>query len=71
MAKSKKPGATWKGHVSTEVKYRYDAKTYSKIMLRIRMDGTDGFTKEQVESAAKQAGTSVNAWILEAIQNKL
>lgn len=71
MAGSKKPGETWKGHVSQEVKSRYEAKTYSKILVRIRQDGGDGCTADQVRAAAKAAGMSVNAWIVEAIRDKL
>lgn len=71
VTKSKKPGETWKGHVSQAVKTRYEAKTYAKILVRIRQDGADGLQKEQIESAAKQAGQSVNQWIIEAIKDKL
>jgi len=71
MSPSKKPGETWKGHVSQEVKGRYEAKTYNKILLRIRQDGADGCTKSQIEAAAKASGMSLNAWIMEAIRDKL
>ena len=49
----------------------YEARTYSKIMLRIRTDGADGFDAEQIRHAAEQSGQSVNAWILDAIRSKL
>lgn len=71
MAPSKKPGETWRGHVSQEVKTRYEAKTYSKLLIRIRQDGTDGITKDQIDAAAKASGQSVNAWIIDAIKDKL
>lgn len=71
MTKSKKPGETWKGHVSQEVKTRYEAKKYHKILVRVKQDGSDGFTRDQIESAAKQAGMSTNAWIIEAIKSSL
>ena len=71
MAGSKKPGDTWKGHVSQEVKTRYERKAYNKILLRIRQDGGDGLTAEQIKVAAAADGQSVNQWILEAIKDKL
>ena len=50
---------------------RYEAKTYTKITFRIRQDGADGVSKEQIEEAAAAAGQSVNAWIIEAIREKM
>lgn len=50
---------------------RYEAKTYRKYTIRARNDGGDGFTPEQLEEAAEAAGMSVNAWIIEAIRDKL
>ncbi len=50
---------------------RYEKAAYSKMTFRIRSDGSDGFTPEQIKHAADQAGLSVNAWILEAIRDKL
>ena len=71
MAKSKKPGDTWRGHVSQEVKTRYESKKYHKILIRIQQDVSDGFTADQVRAAAKVAGLSVNQFIIEAIREKL
>ena len=68
---SKKPGETWRGHVSQEVKTRYECKAYNKILLRVRQDGADGLTVEQIKAAAAADGQSVNAWIIEAIRDKL
>ncbi len=50
---------------------RYEAKAYQKITFRLRKDGTDGLTKEQIEAAAQASGQSVNAWIIDAIKDKL
>jgi predicted HicB family RNase H-like nuclease len=50
---------------------RYEAKAYSKMMLRIRKDGSDGMIKDDISRAAERDGLSVNAWILEAIRDKL
>ena len=68
---SKKPGPTWAGHVSSEVKARYEAKAYDKMLLRIRKDGADGVTKDQIAAAAQASGQSINAWIIDAIKDKL
>ena len=50
---------------------RYEAKAYRKYTFRVRQDGNDGFTPAQLEAAAERAGMSVNAWIIEAIRDKL
>lgn len=50
---------------------RYEAKTYRKVMLRIRYDGRGGYTPEQLEARAAASGESVNAWILEAIRQRM
>jgi predicted HicB family RNase H-like nuclease len=71
MTKSRKPGETWQGHVSQEVKTRYEAKKYDKLLIRIQKDGSDSFTADQVRASAKAEGISVNAWIIDAIRDKL
>ena len=50
---------------------RYEAKTYRRYTIRVRQDGGDGFTPDQLEDAAKRAGQSVNAWIIDAIRDKI
>lgn len=47
---------------------KYEAKAYSKILLRVRNDGADGVTVEDIKAAA---GNSVNKFILAAIREKL
>ena len=49
---------------------RYHEKL-ERVVCRLHKDGSDGFTKGQVEAAAAAAGQSVNAWIIEAIRDKL
>lgn len=71
MATRKKPGDTWKGHVSPAVKTAYNKRTYQAITFRIKRDGSDGVTQEQIAAAAAADGQSFNAWILEAIRDKL
>ena len=53
-----------------ETNERYLQKL-ERIVFRIHKDGSDGFTKDQVEAAAAAAGQSVNEWIIEAIRDKL
>lgn len=71
MAGSKKPGETWNGHVSPAVKTAYNKRNYEAITFRLKIDGADGVTGDQIRAAAAAAGLSVNAWIVEAIRDKL
>lgn len=71
MATSKKPGETWKGHVSPAVKTAYNKRNYQAITFRVKLDGTDGVTRDIITQAAARDGMSVNAWIIEAIRDKL
>lgn len=50
---------------------RYEKAAYKKYSLRIRVDGGDGFTPGQLEATADACGMSINAWILEAIRDKI
>ena len=49
----------------------YNATTYDAVTFRLRRDGSDGVTREQLQAAAEAAGVSVNAWIIDAIRDKL
>lgn len=49
----------------------YNAKTYDNITFRVKLDGTDGVTRASIAQAAERDGMSVNAWIIEAIRDKL
>lgn len=50
---------------------RYNAATYEPVTIRIRRDGSDGITPDQIRAAAETAGQSVNAWIVDAIKQAL
>lgn len=50
---------------------RYNAKSYDTVLLRIRKDGTDQVTREQIYAAAASSGMSVNAWVLDLIRREL
>lgn len=49
----------------------YNAKTYESITFRLKLDGSDGVTRETIQHAAARDNMSVNAWIIEAIREKL
>ena len=49
---------------------RYHEKL-ERVVIRVHKDGTDGFTKAQLEAAAQRDGQSVNAWVLDAIRDKI
>ena len=48
---------------------RYESKAYDKITLRLRKDGD--LTRETIARAADQAGESVNAYIMQAILDRM
>lgn len=49
----------------------YIATKYDGVTFRLRRDGGDGVTRDQIKAAADAAGLSINAWIIEAIKDKL
>ena len=53
-----------------ETNQRYLNKL-ERITIRIHKDGSDGFSREQLEAGALCAGQSVNQWIIEAIKDKI
>ena len=60
--------------MSTDAKRAGNARYHDKldrVVFRLHKDGSDGFTKEQIKAAADASGQSVNAWIIEAIKDKL
>lgn len=62
---------TTRNRQNAAARARYEAKAYRRYTIRVRTDGGDGFTPEQLETAARASGQSVNAWIIEAIRDKL
>lgn len=60
--------------MSTDAKRAGNARHLEKlerVVFRLHKDGTDGLTKDQIEAAAQASGQSVNAWIIDAIKDKL
>lgn len=45
---------------------KYDAKTYAKILLRVRADEID-----EIRAAIEASGESVNGYILKAIRQRM
>ena len=54
-----------------EARNKYNATTYDSITFRVKLDGSDGVSREGIAAAAAANGQSVNAWIIEAIRDKL
>lgn len=50
---------------------RYEAKAYRKYTIRVRQDAAGGFTPDEMEAAAAAANQSVNAYIIQAIQERI
>lgn len=48
---------------------KFENKAYDKILLRIRKDNK--LTRDDIQHAADQAHKSLNAFILEAIEEKI
>ena len=71
MAGSKKPGETWKGHVSVAVKTGYNKRTYDAITFRVKLDGSDGVSRESIKAAADAGGQSVNQWLIDTVKNAI
>lgn len=57
------------GKTSTASKWKYNAKTYERIALNIRVDREP--TKATIQAAADKAGMAVNAYILQAVAEKI
>jgi len=57
-----------RAHLDGNARYH---ETLERVVIRVHKDGTDGFTKAQLEAAAQRDGQSVNAWVLDAIRDKI
>lgn len=47
----------------------FERRAYDKVLLRIRKDGD--LTRENIAQAAEACGMSLNAFILEAVREKI
>ena len=54
-----------------DTRNKYNARTYDNITFRVKLDGSDGVSRDAIKAAADAGGQSVNQWIIEAIKDKL
>ena len=57
------------GKTSTASKSKFNAKTYDRLVLNLRMDSQQ--SKEEIQRAAAQAGESATAYIIEAVRRRM
>lgn len=52
---------------------KFENKAYDKITVRIRKDRPDpsGLSRDSIQAAADAEGKSINAYILEAVKEKM
>jgi len=52
---------------------KFENKAYDKITVRLRKDRLDdsGLSREMIQKAADAAGMSLNAYILQAVSEKI
>lgn len=52
---------------------RFESKAYDKITVRLRKDRPDqsGLSRESIQAAADAEGLSLNAFILQAVYEKI
>ena len=58
-----------KAQIKANTKWEHNA--LDKITLRIRKDGGNGVTREEIQRAACSVGMSVNEFILNAIKKQI
>ena len=54
-----------------DTRNKYHARPYDNITFRVKLDGSDGVSRDAIKAAADAGGQSVNQWIIEAIKDKL
>ena len=54
-----------------DTRNKYNARTYDNITFRVKLDGSDGVSRETIKAAADAGGQSVNQWIIEAIKDNM
>jgi len=58
-----------KAHLRATTKY--ESKAYEKVSLRIRRDGSNGISREDIQREAEKRGESVNEFIIKAIKERI
>ena len=57
------------GKTSTASRSKYNAKTYERLVLNLRIDSPQ--SKKAIEAAAEQAGESATAYVVEAVRCRM
>lgn len=57
------------GKTSTASRTRYNAKTYERLVLNLRMDSPQ--SKKAIKEAAEKAGESATAYVVEAVRRRM
>ena len=57
------------GKTSTASRLKYNAKTYERLVLNLRIDSPQ--SKKAIEAAAEQAGESATAYVVEAVRRRM
>ena len=58
------------GNPRTVSKTKSNRKHYDQLNIRIRKDGSDEITAEEIRQLADLAGESVNGFVLQAIRER-
>ena len=59
------------GSAHTKAQNKYIKAKYDRLGLVIRKDGGDGFTMEQLKTAAAREGLSVNGFCVYCLRDKI
>ena len=54
-----------------ETRNKYNARTYDNITFRVKLDGSDGVSREGIAAAAAASGQSVNQWLIDTVKNAI
>ena len=57
------------GKTSTASRIKYNAKTYERLALNLRVDSPQ--SKKKIEAAAEREGVSVTAYVVEAVRRRM
>lgn len=57
------------GKTSTASRTKYNAKTYERLALNLRVDSPQ--SKNKIEAAAEREGVSVTAYVVEAVRRRM
>ena len=57
------------GKTSTASRTKYNAKTYERLALNLRVDSPQ--SKKEIEAAAEREGVSATAYVVEAVRRRM